>query len=492
VIRSIEQPGAEKKRSVPSAPYSRAILASLVGLTAAAAARAEPADLLVRSATIVDVRDGTLHQDRTIVIRGREIVDVTSDEAGRRYSADRTVDARGRYVIPGLWDMHVHFGGGEALMAENKALLPLYVAQGVTTVRDAAADLASHVLEWRAAVADGTLLGPTIFTSGPKLEGYRPSWKGTLEVGTPAEVDAALDQLQAMRVDFVKITDNTLAPETYLYAVREATRRGLRTSAHVPMALTIEQVTSAGLTSIEHLDYLVKAGSPEEGRIAADFTAGRLTYAEASQALSESFDRERAMRAYRELAARGTFVTPTLNGSRIIAYLDREDHSRDPFLAHIGPGLKATYAWRVERAAKDDVAAIERRHRRYERLETVLPMLEAAGITILAGTDAGYLNSYNYPGLGLHEELELFVHCGLTPLQALQSATLAGPKFFGLEQRYGSIEPGRTPDLVLLAGNPLDDIRALRSIDGVVLHGRHLDRAALDALLGPATPAAAD
>jgi imidazolonepropionase-like amidohydrolase len=388
--------------------------------------------------------------------------------------------------------MHVHFGGGEALVEENRALLPLYVAHGVTTVRDASADLSTHVLAWREAVADGTLLGPTIFTSGPKLEGYRPSWKGTLEVGTPAEVDAALDRLQAMRVDFVKITDNTLTPETYLYAVREATRRGLRTSAHVPMALTIEQVSGAGLTSIEHLDYLVKAGSPEEGRIAADFAAGRVTYAQAAQALSESFDRERALRAYRELASRGTFVTPTLNGSRIIAYLDREDHRHDPFLAQIGPGLKATYAWRVERAAKDDAAAIERRHRRYEHMETVLPMLQAAGVTILAGTDAGYLNSYNYPGLGLHEELALFVRCGLTPLQALQSATLAGPKFFGLERRYGAIEPGRAPDLVLLTRNPLEDIRALTSIDGVVLHGRYLDRPALDALLRPATVESAD
>ena len=115
-------------------------------------------------------------------------------------------------------------------------------------------------------------------------------------------------------------------------------------------------------------------------------------------------------------------------------------------------------------------------------------MLQAAGITILAGTDAGYLNSYNYPGLGLHQELELFVHCGLTPLQALQSATLAGPRFFGLERRYGSIEPGRAPDLVLLTSNPLDDIRALGAIDGVVLHGRYLDRPALDALLRAATP----
>jgi imidazolonepropionase-like amidohydrolase len=473
-----------------TAPWGRTILTLLCLAQTATAADSppEPADLLIRSATVIDVRAGTLIPDRSIVIRGREIVAVGPGDLGRRYTAAHTVDAAGRFVIPGLWDMHVHFGGGHELVAENQALLPLYVAHGVTTVRDAAADLAGHVLAWRRAIAEDALLGPTIFTSGPKLEGYRPSWKGTLEVGTPDEVASALDRLQAMRVDFVKITDNTLTPEMYLFAVREATRRGLRTSAHVPMALTIEQVTSAGLTSIEHLDYLLKAGSAAETEVAAGYAAGRLTYAEATQALAAGFDRERALHAYRGLAARGTFVTPTLNGSRIIAYLDRDDHSRDPFLAHIGPGLRATYAWRVERAAKDDAAGIERRHRRYELLETVLPMLQAAGVSILAGTDAGYLNSFNYPGLGLHEELALFVECGLTPLQALQASLLAGPRFFGLERRYGSIEPGREADLLLLERNPLEDIHATRSIEGVVLHGRYLDRAALDRLLTPAPP----
>ena len=474
-----------------TAPWGRTILVLLCLAQAATAADSppEPADLLIRSATIIDVRDGNLIPDRSIVIRGREIVAVGPGDLGRRYSAVRIVDAAHRYVMPGLWDMHVHFGGGTELVAENQALLPLYVAHGVTTVRDAAADLSGHVLAWRRAIAEGALLGPTIFTSGPKLEGYRPSWRGTLEVGTPEEVVSALERLQAMHVDFVKITDNTLKPETYLFAVREATRRGLRTSAHVPMALTIEQVISAGLTSIEHLEYLLKAGSVAETQVAADYAAGRLTYAESAQALAAGFDRERAMRAYRGLAARGTFVTPTLNGSRIIAYLDRDDHSRDPFLAYIGPGLRATYAWRVERAAKDDAAAIERRHRRYKLLEAVLPMLQVAGVSILAGTDAGYLNSFNYPGLGLHEELALFVECGLTPLQALQASLLAGPRFFGLERRYGSIEPGREADLLLLERNPLEDIHATRSIEGVVLHGRYLDRAALDRLLTPAPPA---
>ena len=121
--------------------------------------------------------------------------------------------------MPGLWDNHVHFGGGEALIDENRNLLPLYLAHGITTVRDAAGDLSPSVLEWRGQVADGTLLGPTIYTSGPKLEGIDSIWPGDLEVGSEADVRAALDQLQAMRVDFVKITENTLSRALYLFGL---------------------------------------------------------------------------------------------------------------------------------------------------------------------------------------------------------------------------------------------------------------------------------
>lgn len=128
-----------------------------------------PADLAITSASVVDVKSGAVRADRTIVITGDKIVAVADSIAG--YAPARTVDAAGAFAIPGLWDMHVHFGGGDALIDENKNLLPLYVAHGITTVRDAAGDLSPSVLEWRAAVASGTLLGPTIYTSGPKLEG---------------------------------------------------------------------------------------------------------------------------------------------------------------------------------------------------------------------------------------------------------------------------------------------------------------------------------
>jgi len=467
-------------------------LAAIAALLAASSVQArENADLLIRGASVVDVAHGSILPRQAVAVRGDSIVAVGPDRTiSRRFESKRTVDASGKFVMPGLWDMHVHFGGGPELIAENKALLPLYVAYGVTAVRDCAADISSSVLEWRDGVAKGRLLGPTIFTSGPKLEGYKPLWKGTLEVGTPAEVKAALDKLQAMRVDFVKITDNTLKPDIFLYAVKEAKRRGLRTSAHTPYALTIDQAVDAGLSSIEHIDYLIKAGSPKEAEIGAAYAAGKLSYGAATDAFVDSFDAAYARTTYRRLAAKGVYVTPTLNMGRILAFLDREDHSKDPALAYIGPGLRKTYDWRIERAAKATPEQVAARHREHELSMKVLQMLQAAGIPILAGTDAGYLNSFNYPGEGLHDELDLYVKEGLTPRQALVSSILTGPKFLGHSDRYGAIQQGKAADILILDANPLKSVAATRKINAVVLHGRLLNRAVLDKLLADAKAAA--
>ncbi len=468
----------------------RAVLATaLAAALAACGPSGTPADLALTGASVVDVKSGQVHPGRTIVITGGRIVAIADSAAG--YVPARTVDAAGTFALPGLWDMHVHFGGGEALIEENKNLLPLYVAHGITTVRDAAGDLSPSVLEWRAAVAAGTLPGPTIYTSGPKLEGIASVWPGDLEVGTPDEVRAALDQLQGMKVDFVKLTENTLTPELYLLGLREAGARGLTTSAHVPVAVTLDQASEAGLDSIEHMSYLLRGGSPREAELSAAVAAGTMPAAEAVTAMIGSFDEATARATYGRLAARRTAVTPTLNGSRILAYLDQDAHATDDYLQYLGPGLKATYEGRVTRAAGDDAAAVARRHERFEQAARLLPLVQRAGVTILAGTDAGFLNSFNYPGRGLHDELEVLVKYGLTPQQALAASVVNGPAFLGASATSGELAAGKVADVVLLDRNPLDDIRATRAIHAVVLKGRYLDRAALDGLLTDARHKAA-
>ncbi|PSM14378.1 amidohydrolase family protein [Stenotrophomonas maltophilia] len=464
-----------------SRPLSLAILLAVAPLSASAAERA---DLLIRNATVVDVEHASTLAGQSVVIRGEDIVAVGPDAQLRsQWSAARQIDAKGKYLIPGLWDMHVHFGGGPALIEENKALLPLYIAHGITTVRDCSGDLPGQVLQWRGEIAKGTLFGPRLLSSGAKIEGIKPVWKGTIEVGSEADVDKAITRLQHDKVDFVKITDSTLKPELFLYSASAARKAGFKASGHIPMALTVEQAVDAGLASIEHLDYAFKAGSEDEAQIAADFGAGRIDRAEANRRLDASFDRDTAMHAYRDFAKRGVFVTPTLNGGRILDFLDQDDHANDPYLAYIGPGLRATYQWRVDRAAKATPAQIEARHAQYHQVAAVLPLLQEAGVTIIAGTDAGFLNSFNFPGIALHQELQLFVKEGLSAPQALSAATRSGPAWFGQMDRYGGVTQGKAADLVLLTANPLQDIAATEKIDSVILRGNVYDRAALDSML---------
>ncbi|WP_267221208.1 amidohydrolase family protein [Dyella silvae] len=464
-------------------PLSFAI-AVLFAVAAPAFAAPSQGDVIIRHTTVVDVEHARTMADQAVVLRGDDIVAVGPDaEMAKAWKAGLTVEGKDHYLIPGLWDMHVHFGGGPDLVEENKALLPLYVAHGITTIRDCSGDLPNDVLAWRSEIAKGTLFGPQLFTSGAKIEGLHPVWKGTIEVGSEADVDAAFSKLQKDRVDFVKITDSTLEPKLFLYAVAEAKRLGVRSSGHIPMAITVEQAVDAGISSIEHIDYAYKAGVKNEASIVADFAAGRINRAEANHRLDEGFDKTTAMAAYRHFAEKGVFVTPTLNGGRILDFLDTDPHTNDAYLAYIGPRLRKTYDWRIERASKATPEQMAARHAHYQHLAAVLPMLQQAGVTIMAGTDAGFLNSFNYPGIGLHDELSLFVQNGLTPAQALASATRSGPAWFGKLDRYGAVSQGKAADLVLLKRNPLEDIQATRDIDTVIMRGHVYDRKALDAML---------
>lgn len=457
-----------------------AILMALPAFTAAA--QKIRADLLVHSATIIDVRNGRLLPGKAIAIRHDSVLAVFDTRQMHRYDAATVIDAKGKYAMPGLWDGHMHFGGGDTLAHENKNLLPLFLAYGITAVRDCAADISHHVLNWRDSIATGTLQGPAIFTSGPKLEGYRSVWKGDIEIGTTAELHHALDSLRQLKVDFIKITDNTLQPALYLESIREARKRGLVISGHVPYAIPMKEIVNAGISSIEHITYLLKAGSSEEESISAQVAAGTLKGRALNDKVANTYNKKSALDMYRYMAAHGTAVTPTLSLGHILAYFDEDDHRNDAYLQYIGKGLQKTYEGRVNNVLKHDAEAIAYRKAAFERSAAVLPLLQKAGVKIIAGTDAGYLNSYTYPGLGLHTELALMVKYGLTPLQALQASVINAPQFLG-KKEYGSIEAGKKADILLLNANPLTDITNTQKIDAVVAKGVYLSRHQLDALL---------
>ncbi|MDX5338753.1 MAG: amidohydrolase family protein [Cyclobacteriaceae bacterium] len=438
--------------------------------------------ILLSNVQVVKVESGEILPNSAILIEKGLIRAIGPKAELAKLSQNKLeVDGQGKYLIPGLWDMHVHLEGAD-LVEDNEALLPVFLAYGITTVRDCASDLGLQVLKWREEINQGTRLGPTIYTAGRKLEGKNSLWKGDLEISNEEELHAMLDTLERDRVDFVKITENTLNGELFLKSVQAAHDRGFRVSGHVPMNLTISELLDAGYTSVEHASYLLRLGG-EEDRIMKELRAGKISNQEADQQLNATFDQTRAIEKYRNLGSRGLFVCPTLIGSQQLAYLQETDHSQDEFLDYLSERFVRNYQWRIDRMANETPAQLQQRKDRLELLKQQLPLMQEAGIRLMAGSDAAALNTYVYPAESLLQELEIFQEAGLSPLQILQSTTLAGAEYFGVTDQQGSISPGKKADLVLLEENPLERIQALRAVNSVLVRGRFYDRSQLDLML---------
>lgn len=451
-------------------------------LTFAACESKKETDLLIHNISIIDVKNGETIPNQFVAIQGDSILEVGGVELSQKYESKTQVDGAGKYLLPGLWDNHVHFGGAE-YKDENEQLLPLYLTFGVTTVRDAAGDISLEVLKWRDEINNGQRIGPKILTSGPKLEGIESIWPGDLEIGTEEELELALDSLEKLKVDFIKITDNTLKPALFLEAVKKATERGWSVSGHIPTALTIDQVSKAGQKTVEHLGYLMRMTTPFEEEISKARGNGTMSAIDAAKLQAESRDDSITLEKFKQLAQQGTGVVPTLLISSNIAYLDENNFAEDTILQYLGPKLKESYQWRIDRMANDTPEDKQNWKDNFEATANLIPLVKESGMKIYAGTDAGYLNTYDFPGLAIHLELQQLVKYGLNPREALEASIINGPEYFGLEKEFGSVEVGKKANLILLRENPLEDITATLSIQDVIKDGKLLDRNRLDQLL---------
>jgi len=463
------------------------VAALLAGVARRPAPLAVSYDLVITHVSVVDVASGHLRPEQSVAVAGGKIVRV-GPAAQAHYAARQTVDGTGRFLLPGLWDMHVHFRGGDTLAVANKKSLALYLAHGITTVRDAGGDLTPFIFQWRQEEAAGTLAGPRIFTSGPKIDGPGATWPGSLEVATPAQVSRALDSLQKLRVDYVKIYDSKISGDAYLATISQAEKRGLKTTGHMPYSVTLGAAVAQGLDATEHLYYVLKACSGKEDSLTALVrnslsTSKPLGLFALLPAVYDTYSPAAAQRIFRLMARHHTAAVPTLAIGHTLAGLAESDHAHDTLLAYIDPKIQRTYAKRLASARQQPAAGRAFTQKLEARFSSLVPQMQAAGVTILAGSDSGPFNSFTYPGASLHDELVLLVRAGLTPAQALRAATLSGATFMGVAGRSGSIAEGKDADLVLLTANPLADIRNVRHMAAVVSRGKLYARADLNRLL---------
>lgn len=441
----------------------------------------------VEHVSVVDVVQDRTLPDMTVVVDGRKIVAVQLSSRVALGDSVVRIDGTGRYLIPGLWDMHVHVIGDGAA-----SILPLFIANGVTGIRDMWGDLDAAVA-LRSEVDAGTLVSPRWVVPGNLVDGPHPWWPGSVVASDPERGRQIVDSLASTGAAFIKVY-SLLDRETYRAIVTRAREVGLPAVGHVPFSVTAHEASELGQASFEHLFGVMEecSGADEDIRRdraewLADRAAGKRDFpspffdVDIYRRILDSFDDATCTSLLRELAERGTWQVPTLVTNRAYETLADSSLTTDPRLAYLPESLTEWWLGLARAARADPEEAREVRLRYLRKQLEVVGLMSKLGVPILAGTDNG--NPFTYPGFSLHDELGLFVEAGLSPAQALRSATYAPAVFFSATDSLGTVEAGKLADLVLLDADPLEDIANTRRIDAVFANGRHFDRAALDELL---------
>jgi len=431
--------------------------------------------VVITDINIVDVRTGEIRSDQIVIIEKNRITTVGSRKETRYpRNAPAIINGRGSYLIPGLWDMHVHLVFGDWFPNAQQISLPLFVVNGITSVRDMGSNLET-VEDWRNEIEGGRLLGPRILTAGRMLDGPKPRFPSSIAIATPEDGRRAVSDLKHSGADFIKL--QSLIPRDAVFAIAEEARKEeIPFEGHVPDSVRASEMSNAGMHSFEHLIGIFEGSSPLED----EFLRGDKTETKFLQ----SYDSQRAAELAALLAKNQTWQCPTLVWERGGNLIDVTDFSKDARAKYV-PAYWKDKTWKrfTEEVEKENSGdTLETRKKFIEKELQVVQLLHKAGVPFLAGTDTPP-GVYIFPGFSLHEELQRFVAAGFTPLEALQTATLNPAQFFGMQEQLGTIEKGKIADLVFLDANPLDDISNTQKVGGVILNGKFYARSDLQKIL---------
>jgi hypothetical protein len=446
--------------------------------------KAQP--LAITHVTVIDATGSAAQPDMTVLTSDGRVAALGRTGQVTIPDIAQVVDAKGKFLIPGLWDMHVHW--------YTKNYLPLFTANGVTGIRLMFG--APVHLAWRKELAQESLLGPRMVLASRIVDGPKPIWPNSIAVATADEGRRAVATSRKEGYDFVKVY-SLLPREAYFAIAAEAKKQSIPFAGHVPLSISAADASDAGQRSIEHLTGVLLGCSSQEEELHKELAEMLKRSSSYDRALVRrvedkclnSYDEEKAAALFARFAKNGTWQTPTLTVLRAMAYLDDEKFIKDPRLKYLPPGLRAQWNpkndFRLKNYTKQDFAQSKVVFKK--QLELVGAM-RRAGVGMLAGTDV--LNPFCFPGFSLHDELELLVKAGLTSMEALQAATLNPAKYLDQPKDFGTIEQGKMADLVLLDADPLTDIRNTRKIAAVVVAGKLLDKEELQKKLADVEAAA--
>lgn len=483
------------------------LLSQLLGAVCAAAgasvvraqATRDAAVIALTRVTLVDPALDAPQRDATIVIQGQRIVAAGARLAVAIPRGARVIDARGKYVLPGLWDMHTHVAQPVATGAELETgaayFFPLFIAHGVTGVRDMAGDLTT-LRRWRGEIDQGKRIGPRLIVTGEKLGKGPVVPDAPFPIQSVSDVERSVRALKNAGADFVKL--DVIRPELVGPLMRTASTLGMPVAGHVEIIYSVRDLARAGLRSVEHLDGMLLAANRNE--VAVRLALQRNTQRSAwhrllvkagvrdaiefpAAAQMTGYSSARADSLFDLLQQHGTWQCPTLRLLGVL-YNQSDPNLRVPPDSLLVREVREPWNGFINAPypAEHPLSPV------YPKLKEIVRGMSAHGVGLLAGTDTPGLAAV--PGRALHEELGLLVAAGLTPREALRAATAGPAAYLQASDSLGTIRSGAVADLVLLDSDPLADIANTQRIRAVVARGRYFDRAALDKLIGDAAAVA--
>lgn len=429
--------------------------------------------------TVIDATGAPAKPDMTVVITGDRITKMGKTGKVQLPKDGQVIDASGKFLIPGLWDMHVHTV--HAMFRDT--FFALFLANGITGVRDMHSPGAPFD-QWRNDITEGKVLGPRMVASQAIVDGPKPIQYSSLAASNEAEGRQAVISLKQRGADFIKVYD--LLPRNAYFAIAdEAKKQGLPFAGHVPNAVSAAEASDAGQKSIEHLSGMLLGCSSNEAELMKDGRSVPEVARTFMTRILNTYSEKKAAALFARLRKNKTWQCPTLTVLRARAFIDDSDFTNDLRLRYISPLLKATFwnknqsnAYGAKGRTAEDIANVRKLFQK--ELEFVGAM-RRAGIELLAGTDAP--NPYVFPGFSLHDELALLVNAGLTPMEAIQAATRNPAKYLDKLDSLGTVEEGKIAELVILEANPLQDINNTRKINAVIIGGQLLPKSELQKML---------
>jgi imidazolonepropionase-like amidohydrolase len=413
--------------------------------------------LAIVGATVVDVNGKSNIQDAVVLIEGNQIKAVGPRSKVRLPRGAEVIDARGKYLIPGLIDTHTH----SAYDGKDSWLSPRFLSSGITTVLDTGS--LPPVYDLKRRIAIGELQGPRMLVCGQMISGEPIAFPMSETVKTPDEARRAVDARVAAGADLIK-THAQLAPDDLRAAIDEAHKKGLRTISHTGKTNALEAVL-AGTNILTHLVGVPDAAVPDPEKIRTAHTTAFLGGWVASSLAWLQADPAKLDVLIREMVSRRVFYSPTLTIHHTIAFARDPDAFREAAAASGPPALVLT-DWEGLAKQPFDTAPFKKA---WIHMQQFVKRFYDAGGVLIVGTDTAAV--YQAPGLSAHEEMRLMVELGVPAIEALRAGTINGARALGIDRETGSIEAGKLADIVIIDADPLADIRNTMKITQVIKGG---------------------